>query len=222
MDNEAQIILDDTISFCERDGIDARLINMLKQSRGLELTDTTLTLEAPSRFAAAALTKQRATIERYLEEIAFAPVSLTVTTALPATENVSRETVQAPQPAPAPAAMGATMETAPAAVPAAPAQAAPAMSTAAAAASHAAVPAPVAAAPTIASAPAPAISIASSEPTDDEGEARVKVVNTISAGDLKRLMSSMSQAPAPAVGATAPAAQTAGTGNAAEIGRAHV
>ena len=215
MDNEAQIILDDTISFCERDGIDARLINMLKQSRGLELTDTTLTLEAPSRFAAAALTKQRATIERYLEEIAFAPVSLTVTTALPATENVSRETVQAPQPAPAPAAMGATMETAPATVPAAPAQAAPAMSTAAATASHAAVPAPVAAAPTIASAPAPAISIASSEPADDEGEARVKVVNTISAGDLKRLMSSMSQAPAHTVGATAPAAQNPGTGNAA-------
>ena len=210
MDNEAQIILDDTISFCERDGIDARLINMLKQSRGLELTDTTLTLEAPSRFAAAALTKQRTTIERYLEEIAFAPVSLAVTTALPATENVSRETVQAP----APAATGATMEAASAAVPAAPAQA-PAMSTAAAAASHAAVPAPVAAAPTIAPAPAPAISIASSEPADDEGEARVKVVNTISAGDLKRLMSSMSQAPAHAVGTTAPAAQTAGTGTAA-------
>ena len=29
MDTEAKIILDDTISFCQRDGRDARLINML-------------------------------------------------------------------------------------------------------------------------------------------------------------------------------------------------
>ena len=96
MENEAQMILDDTISFCERDGVDARLINMLRQSRGRELTDTTLTVEAPSRFAGAALMRQRETIERYLEEIAFAPIALNVVTALPAAGaapgDVSRET----------------------------------------------------------------------------------------------------------------------------------
>ena len=96
MENEAQMILDDTISFCERDGVDARLINMLRQSHGRELTDTTLTVEAPSRFAGAALMRQRETIERYLEEIAFVPIALNVVTALPAAGaaggDVSRET----------------------------------------------------------------------------------------------------------------------------------
>ena len=51
MDEEASIILGDAIAFCQRDGQDARLINMLGQSRAVSLTEDTLTIEAPSRFA---------------------------------------------------------------------------------------------------------------------------------------------------------------------------
>ena len=51
MDTEAKIILDDTISFCERDGRDGRLINILGQCVPVELTETSLTIEAPTRFA---------------------------------------------------------------------------------------------------------------------------------------------------------------------------
>ena len=50
MDEEASIILGDAIAFCQRDGQDARLINMLGQSRAVSLTEDTLTIEAPSRF----------------------------------------------------------------------------------------------------------------------------------------------------------------------------
>lgn len=80
MDNEAQILLDDTIAFCRRDGQDARLINMLAQSRALALDDEGLTVEPPSRFAYNYLVKQRDVIERYLEEIAFAPLALSLKT----------------------------------------------------------------------------------------------------------------------------------------------
>lgn len=79
MDNEAAILLDDVITFCRRDGLEARLINMLGQSRALALDDASLTVEAPSRFAYSYLIKQREIIERYLEEIAFAPLALNVT-----------------------------------------------------------------------------------------------------------------------------------------------
>lgn len=79
MDTEAKIILDDTISFCKRDGRNARLINMLAQSAPVELTEESLTIEAPSRFAYSYLMKQREVIERYLEDIAFCPLSLIVT-----------------------------------------------------------------------------------------------------------------------------------------------
>lgn len=78
MDEEASIILGDTIAFCQRDGQDSRLVNMLGQSRALELTDDSLTIEAPSRFAIAQLMKHKETIEAYLEEIAFAPIALNV------------------------------------------------------------------------------------------------------------------------------------------------
>ena len=47
MDEEASIILGDAIAFCQRDGQDARLINMLGQSRAISLTEDTLTIEAP-------------------------------------------------------------------------------------------------------------------------------------------------------------------------------
>ena len=79
MDTEAKIILDDTISFCERDGRDARLIQILKQSEALELTDTDLSIEVPTRFAYSYLVKQRAIVERYLEDIAFTPLALNIT-----------------------------------------------------------------------------------------------------------------------------------------------
>ena len=47
MDEEASIILGDAIAFCQRDGQDARLINMLGQSRAISLTEDTLTIEPP-------------------------------------------------------------------------------------------------------------------------------------------------------------------------------
>ena len=95
MDNEAQMILEDTISFCERDGLDARLINMLRQCAATSLDDEALAIEAPSRFAYSYLMKHRETLERYLEEIAFMPLSLTISVPLTSTEGagtVSRET----------------------------------------------------------------------------------------------------------------------------------
>ena len=81
MDEEASIILEDAIAFCQRDGQDARLINMLGQSRAVSLTEDTLTIEAPSRFAIAQLKKHQPTIEHYLEEIAFAPIALNIVAA---------------------------------------------------------------------------------------------------------------------------------------------
>ncbi len=79
MDEEAQIILSDAIAFCQRDGQDKRLINMLSQSKAVSLTDDALVIEAPSRFARTNIMKQRETIECYLEEIAFCPLALNVT-----------------------------------------------------------------------------------------------------------------------------------------------
>lgn len=78
MDNEAQMILEDIISFCERDRLDTRLINMLRQCAPIELTDDSLSLAAPSRFAYSYLMKHRETLERYLEEITFAPLKLVI------------------------------------------------------------------------------------------------------------------------------------------------
>lgn len=128
MDEEASIILGDAIAFCQRDSQDARLINMLGQSRAVSLTEDTLTIEAPSRFAIAQLKKHQPTIEAYLEEIAFAPIALNVVApqgagtdgAAPATlaaapaatapepkiGNVSRETMAGAAPA-SPASMPA-------------------------------------------------------------------------------------------------------------------
>ena len=48
MDNEAQILLDDIISFCQRDGLDTRLINMLGHSVPESLDDESLTLQVPA------------------------------------------------------------------------------------------------------------------------------------------------------------------------------
>lgn len=186
MENEAQMILDDTISFCERDGVDTRLVQMLRQSRGVTLTDTTLTIEAPSRFAGAALMKQREVIERYLEEIAFAPVELVVTTALPAAEGVSRETSAAGAVQAAATNSGATGPVAPAPSATAPTVVAPAATS----------PAPTAPTPpavTTPSMPAPAIHIPSADTAGGDAETHVTVTNTISSDDFKRLMSTMGQ-----------------------------
>ena len=51
---------------------------MLGQSRAVSLTEDTLTIEAPSRFAIAQLKKHQPSIEAYLEEIAFAPIALNI------------------------------------------------------------------------------------------------------------------------------------------------
>ena len=75
---EAQILLDDAIAFCQRDGQSDRLVNMLSQSTPVELDDESLYIEAPSRFAVAFLEKNRSVVEAYLEEIAFMPISLVV------------------------------------------------------------------------------------------------------------------------------------------------
>jgi chromosomal replication initiator protein len=100
VDEEASIILGDAIAFCQRDGQDARLINMLGQSRAISLTEDTLTIEAPSRFAIAQLKKHQPTIEAYLEEIAFAPIALDIV----APQGAVAESAAATAPAAAPAA----------------------------------------------------------------------------------------------------------------------
>ena len=104
MDEEASIILGDAIAFCQRDGQDARLINMLGQSRAISLTEDTLTIEAPSRFAIAQLKKHQPTIEAYLEEIAFAPIALDIVAPQGATAESAAATVPATAPAASPAA----------------------------------------------------------------------------------------------------------------------
>lgn len=78
MESEAQILLDDAIAFCQRDGQSDRLVNMLSQSTPVELDEESLYIEAPSRFAVAFLEKYRSVVEAYLEEIAFMPISLVV------------------------------------------------------------------------------------------------------------------------------------------------
>ena len=95
MDNEARILLDDTIAFCRRDEQEQRLINMLEQCRAQALDDKSLTIEAPSRFAASYLERQRDLVERYLEEITFAPMELHVVE--PKAERVSAPQENAPR-----------------------------------------------------------------------------------------------------------------------------
>ncbi len=209
MDNEAQMILEDTISFCERDGLDARLINMLRQCEPISLTDDALAIEAPSRFAYSYLMKHRETLERYLEEIAFMPLSLSVTVPLPAqpgAPGVSRETAPAPARRPAQAAapqmttpqMTAAPATAPfgqtapspaptpfASTAGRPFPTAPATGTGEEHASGAAQAAPEAPEFKIPPVEFPAAG-------EDEGNGRVTITNTISPDALARLMSTMS------------------------------
>lgn len=107
MDNEAQMLLDDAIDFCRRDGLEARLVNMLSQSQAVRLTDDTLVVQAPSRFAHTYLEKQRTTIETYLEQIAFAPIALDLVvegSAAAAGPSAAKPSPTAPTAPPAPSA----------------------------------------------------------------------------------------------------------------------
>lgn len=176
MDEEASIILGDAIAFCQRDGQDARLINMLGQSRAISLTEDTLTIEAPSRFAIAQLKKHQPTIEAYLEEIAFAPIALDIV---------------APQ--------GAAADSAAAAAPAAPL-------VAAAAAATVPVPragdvsretmgevqqAPAAPSMPVTSTPAPVAHMPIAHDTTPGEDSGIAIKNTLSADDFRRMMNQM-------------------------------
>lgn len=199
MDEEASIILGDAIAFCQRDGQDARLINMLGQSRAVSLTEDTLTIEAPSRFAIAQLKKHQPTIEAYLEEIAFAPIALDIV---------------APQ--------SATADSAAAAAPAA-----PPVVTAAAATTPApragdvsretmgeAQQAPAAPSGPVTSTPAPVTHMPIAHDATPGEDSGIAIKNTLSADDFRRMMNQMkggapaktAHAVAPATPATEPAA----------------
>lgn len=199
MDEEASIILGDAIAFCQRDGQDARLINMLGQSRAVSLTEDTLTIEAPSRFAIAQLKKHQPTIEAYLEEIAFAPIALDIV---------------APQ--------SATADSAAAAAPAA-----PPVATAAAATTPAprsgdvsretmgeAQQAPAAPSGPVTSTSAPVTHMPIAHDTTPGEDSGIAIKNTLSADDFRRMMDQMkggapaktAHAAAPAPPAAAPAA----------------
>ena len=203
MDEEASIILGDAIAFCQRDGQDARLINMLGQSRAVSLTEDTLTIEAPSRFAIAQLKKHQPTIEAYLEEIAFAPIALDIV-------------------APQSAAADSAAATAPVA---------PSVATAAAATTPApragdvsretmgeAQQAPAAPSGPVTSTPAPVTHMPIAHDTTPGEDSGIAIKNTLSADDFRRMMNQMNggapaktthvAAPAPSmVAPTAPAEQ---------------
>lgn len=223
MDEEASIILGDAIAFCQRDGQDARLINMLGQSRALTLTEDTLTIEAPSRFAIAQLMKHKATIEAYLEEIAFAPIALNVVAPQAAGSPAAAPTASAvTQTAPA-APVAAAQATAPAAQTPAPATGTMLAASVPGMPQLTPVPAAQPTAPQAATAPdvsrettelpwntpnaaAPTASATPQEPAATT-TGHVQLRNTMSIEDFRRMQASMSEgaAPKPAATATAPA-----------------
>ena len=192
MDEEASIILGDAIAFCQRDGQDARLINMLGQSRAVSLTEDTLTIEAPSRFAIAQLKKHQPTIEAYLEEIAFAPIALNIVApqgvlanTAPDTHSVATVTAAA-TPVPEPRCDDVSSETL--------------------------APQPTASvAPVAEPAPSP-IPTATHMPVAHEAtpgeESGIAIKNTLSADDFRRMMTQMNGRP-PAKSASSSAAPAA-------------
>ena len=195
MDEEASIILGDAIAFCQRDGQDARLINMLGQSRAVSLTEDTLTIEAPSRFAIAQLKKHQPTIEAYLEEIAFAPIALDIV---------------APQ--------GPAADSAAAAAPVAP----PVATTAAATAPAPRAgdvsretmgevqQAPAAPSSPVTSTPAPITHMPIAHDTTPGEDSGIAIKNTLSADDFRRMMNQMKGgAPAKTTHVAAPASSIA-------------
>ena len=197
MDEEASIILGDAIAFCQRDGQDARLINMLGQSRAVSLTEDTLTIEAPSRFAIAQLKKHQPTIEAYLEEIAFAPIALNIV---------------APQGAGTDGAAPATPAAPPAALATAPVATAPEPKIGNVSRETMAGAAPA----SPASMPAATHMPIAHDTTPGE-ESGIAIKNTLSADDFRRMMNQMKgsapakSAPRAAVAATAAPAPVAAT-----------
>ncbi|HJI71096.1 MAG TPA: DnaA/Hda family protein [Coriobacteriaceae bacterium] len=176
MDEEASIILGDAIAFCQRDGQDARLINMLGQSRAVSLTEDTLTIEAPSRFAIAQLKKHQPTIEAYLEEIAFAPIALDIVAPQSATADSAAATAPAtPTVAtaavattPAPRAGGVSRET-----------------------MGEAQQAPAAPSGPVTSTPAPVTHMPIAHDTTPGEDSGIAIKNTLSADDFRRMMNQM-------------------------------
>lgn len=176
MDEEASIILGDAIAFCQRDGQDARLINMLGQSRAISLTEDTLTIEAPSRFAIAQLKKHQPTIEAYLEEIAFAPIALDIVAPQSATADSAAATAPAaPTVAtaavattPAPRAGGVSRET-----------------------MGEAQQAPAAPSGPVTSTPAPVTHMPIAHDTTPGEDSGIAIKNTLSADDFRRMMNQM-------------------------------
>lgn len=202
MDEEASIILGDAIAFCQRDGQDARLINMLGQSRAVSLTEDTLTIEAPSRFAIAQLKKHQPTIEAYLEEIAFAPIALDIV---------------APQSAVADSAAAAAPAAPPVATAAAATTPAPRAGDVSRETMGEAQQAPAAPSGPVISTPAPVTHMPIAHDTTPGEDSGIAIKNTLSADDFRRMMNQMkggapaktAHAAAPATPAAAPAASTA-------------
>ena len=200
MDEEASIILGDAIAFCQRDGQDARLINMLGQSRAVSLTEDTLTIEAPSRFAIAQLKKHQPTIEAYLEEIAFAPIALDIV---------------APQSAAADSAAAAATAAPPVATAAAATTPAPRAGDVSRETMGEAQQAPAAPPAPVTSTPAPVTHMPIAHDTTPGEDSGIAIKNTLSADDFRRMMNQMNggAAPkttyvaAPATPAAAPAEQ---------------
>ena len=208
MDEDAAIILGDTVACCQRDGQDARIINMLGQSRALKLTEDTLTIEAPSRFAIAQIMRHKEMIERYLEEIAFTPIALEVVAPTAAPSPVAGSAAPSvPVAAPAAASVAAPAP-APAQTAAAPVAAVdvsretmPSLGTPAATSAFEAPavaapqPAPIQAATPAAPVATPSAPTAFEATTDEATGVTVK--NTLSADDFRRMMNRMKENEAP-------------------------
>ena len=203
MDEEASIILGDAIAFCQRDGQDARLINMLGQSRAVSLTEDTLTIEAPSRFAIAQLKKHQPTIEAYLEEIAFAPIALDIVA--PQSATADSATATAPVAPPVATAAAATTP-------------APRAGNVSRETMGEAQQAPAAPSGPVTSTPAPVTHMPIAHDTTPGEDSGIAIKNTLSADDFRRMMNQMNggapaktthvAAPAPSmVAPTAPAEQ---------------
>lgn len=191
MDEEASIILGDAIAFCQRDGQDARLINMLGQSRAVSLTEDTLTIEAPSRFAIAQLKKHQPTIEAYLEEIAFAPIALDIVAPQSATADSAAATAPA-----APTVATAAVATTPA----------PRAGDVSRETMGEAQQAPAAPSGPVTSTPAPVTHMPIAHDTTPGEDSGIAIKNTLSADDFRRMMNQMKGgAPAKTTHVAAPA-----------------
>ena len=195
MDEEASIILGDAIAFCQRDGQDARLINMLGQSRAVSLTEDTLTIEAPSRFAIAQLKKHQPTIEAYLEEIAFAPIALDIV----APRSAAADSAAAAAPAAPPVATAAAATTP-----------APRAGDVSRETMGEAQQAPAAPSGPATSTPAPVTHMPIAHDTTPGEDSGIAIKNTLSADDFRRMMNQLKGgAPAKTTHVAAPATPAA-------------